>query len=70
MAVQRQKSAVEQAWSLTQRRDFMRLSLKERHRLLATQAKQMVEHYEQRSEKVEREIWQGCDIDEPIECQK
>jgi hypothetical protein len=57
MAVPAQKTEEEPTWEPTQRRDFMRLPLEERRRHLAAQAEQMVEHYEQRSERVEREVW-------------
>ena len=53
------------ALTLAQRRAFMTLSLNERRRMLAAQAKRMVAHYEQESEQSEREAWQGGDIVEP-----
>jgi len=42
--------------------DLMRLPLAERRRLLALQAQQMVDHYDQSSS--DRELWQGGDIAE------
>jgi hypothetical protein len=50
--------------TLAQRRAFMTLPLKQRRRMLAVQAKRMVAHYEQESERSEREAWQGGDIGE------
>ena len=52
------------ALTLAQRRAFMTLSLNERRRMLAAQAKRMVAYYEE-SERSEREAWQGGDIVEP-----
>ena len=57
-----EESTSEQAISLSQRRAYMKLSLEERRRHLATQADRMVEHYEQAAERAEREAWQGGDI--------
>lgn len=51
--------------SLTQRREFLQLTLEERRQELARQAEQMVKYYESESERMEREIWQGGDIAEP-----
>ena len=55
----------DQVLTLAQRQAFMTLSLKERRRMLATQAERMVAYYEQESERREREAWQGGDIVEP-----
>jgi hypothetical protein len=55
----------DQVLTLAQRQAFMTLSLKERRRMLATQAERMVAYYEQESERGEREAWQGGDIVEP-----
>ena len=54
----------DQMLTLAQRRAFMTLSLKERRKILAAQAARMVTHYEQESERSERETWQGGDIGE------
>jgi hypothetical protein len=54
----------DQVLTLSQRRAFMTLSLKERRKMLAAQAERMVTHYEQESERSEREVWQGGDIGE------
>jgi hypothetical protein len=43
-------------------REFMKLPIEERRRILAEQAEQMVEHYEEESARRERELWQGGDI--------
>ena len=51
--------------SLTQRREFLQLTLEERRQELAKQAEQMVKYYESESERMEREVWQGGDIVEP-----
>ena len=40
----------------------MTLSLKERRRMLATQAERMVAYYEQESERSESEAWLGGDL--------
>ena len=57
-----EKSTSEQAISLSQRRAYLKLPLEERRRYLAAQAGRMVEHYEQTTERAEREAWQGGDI--------
>ncbi len=41
---------------------FMALPLDERRRRMAEQASQIVAHYEERAECIEREAWQGGDI--------
>jgi len=48
--------------SLARTREFMKLPIEERRRILAEQAEQMVEHYEEESARRERELWQGGDI--------
>lgn len=48
--------------SLTEIREFLKLPIEERHRILAQQAEQMVEHYEDEALRRERELWQGGDI--------
>jgi hypothetical protein len=48
--------------SLAEIREFMKLPMEERRRILAEQAEQMVEHYEGESARRERELWQGGDI--------
>ncbi len=65
MAMHTQQIEADQALTLTQRRAYMQLPLEERRRRLAAQADRMTEHYEQASEQIEREAWQGGDIVEP-----
>jgi acyl-CoA reductase-like NAD-dependent aldehyde dehydrogenase len=65
VAESQEKSIVEQAISLSQRRAYLKLPPEERRRHLAAQADRMVEHYEQVAERTEREAWQGGDIVEP-----
>jgi hypothetical protein len=48
--------------SLLRLREFLKLPIEERRRILAEQAEQMVEHYEEESARLERELWQGGDI--------
>ena len=48
--------------SLLRHREFLKLPIEERRRILAEQAEQMVEHYEEESARLERELWQGGDI--------
>ena len=48
------------AEATTPQREFMRLPLEERRRLMAEQAQQMVEHYESTAE--DRESWQAGDF--------
>ena len=48
--------------SLVEIREFMKLPIEERRRILAEQAEQMAEHYEEESARRERELWQGGDI--------
>ena len=57
-----EESTSEQAMSLSQRRAYLKLPLEERRRYLVAQADWMVEHYEQTTERAERETWQGGDI--------
>jgi hypothetical protein len=64
MAKHRRRAQGDQVLTLAQRRAFIRLSLKERRKMLAAQAERMVTHYEQESERSEREAWQGGDIGE------
>ena len=62
MSRQAKVTETDQVCSLTQRRAYMKLPLQERRKRLAAQAERMVEHYEQESERTERETWQGGDI--------
>ena len=48
--------------SLRRLREFLKLPIEERRRILAEQAEEMVEHYEEESARRERELWQGGDI--------
>jgi acyl-CoA reductase-like NAD-dependent aldehyde dehydrogenase len=48
--------------SLAEAREFLKLPIEERRRILAEQAEQMAEHYEEESARRERELWQGGDI--------
>lgn len=48
--------------TLADRLAFMKLPIEERRRILAEQAEQMAEHYEDESLRRERELWQGGDI--------
>ena len=48
--------------SLRRLREFLRLPIEERRRILAELAEEMVEHYEEESARRERELWQGGDI--------
>jgi hypothetical protein len=65
MVKQARMAEAEQALTLAQRRAYMTLPLEERRKRLAAQAGRMVEHYEQETERTEREAWQGGDIVEP-----
>ena len=48
--------------SLTDRRAFLKLPIEERRKVLTVQAERMAQHYEQESEALEREAWQGGDV--------
>lgn len=48
--------------TLAEIREFMKLPIEERRRILVEQAEQMAEHYEEESARRERELWQGGDI--------
>lgn len=48
--------------SLIRLREFIKLPIEERRRILAQQAEQMIEHYEEESACRERELRQGGDI--------
>jgi len=50
------------AISLEQRRDFLRLTISERRRILSQQAEDALRHYESEESVSERETWQGGDI--------
>ena len=65
MATQTQQAEMDQGLSLAQRRAYMKLPLEERRKRLAEQAERMAKYYEQESERIEREAWQGGDIVEP-----
>ena len=52
----------EPAITLAQRIAFMKLPLQERQRILAEQAEQALQHYEEELASKERELWQGGDI--------
>ena len=62
MIAQEETVEAETPKSLTEIREFLKLPIEERRRILADQAEQMVEHYEEESARREREIWQGGDI--------
>jgi hypothetical protein len=62
MIAQEDTVETEAPTSLTEIREFMKLPIEERRRILAEQAEQMVEHYEEESARRERELWQGGDI--------
>jgi hypothetical protein len=64
MAKHARRAQGDQVLTLAQRRAFKKLSLKERRRVLAAQAERMVAYYDQKSERGEREAWQGGDIGE------
>jgi hypothetical protein len=48
--------------SLTDRREFLKLPLEERRRILTLQADQAADYYESLIEQAEREEWQGGDV--------
>ena len=48
--------------TLADRIAFMRLTIEERRKLLAEQAEAMIAEYELKSNRRERELWQGGDI--------
>ncbi len=48
--------------TLADRFAFMRLPIEERRRMLAQQADELTDYYEQESSIRERETWQGGDI--------
>jgi hypothetical protein len=50
------------SWSLADRREFMKLSLEERRRILAEQAAKAASHYDSGTEAEESRNWQGGDI--------
>jgi len=52
----------EPAITLAQRIAFMKLPLQERRKILAEQAEQAVQNYEEELAAKERELWQGGDI--------
>jgi SAM-dependent MidA family methyltransferase len=65
MILPKKTAKVDQELALAQRRAYMQLPLEERRKRLTAQADQMVEHYEQEPERIERIAWQGGDIVEP-----
>ncbi len=60
--ITQQDAIASEPQSLAELREFMRLPIDERRRILAQQADLMVDHYEQTSLREEREMWQGGDI--------
>jgi len=52
----------EETMTLDQRRQFLRLPLSERSRILSDQAEDAASHYESEQDIGEREAWQGGDI--------
>jgi hypothetical protein len=62
MSRQAKVTETDQVCCLTKRRAYMKLPLQERRKRLAAQAERMVDHYDQESERTEREAWQGDDI--------
>lgn len=62
MITQEDLVAIETPQSLTEIREFLKLPIEERRRILAQQAEEMAEHYEEESARRERELWQGGDI--------
>ena len=52
----------EQPPSLEQKRQFLKLSLTERRRILLKQAEEAAHHYEAEDNIADREYWQGGDI--------
>ena len=59
---ERQTSDTEKSLTLEQRREFMRLPLGERRRLMAEQAERMAKHYQSHRETAVRQHWQGGEI--------
>jgi hypothetical protein len=53
---------LEEPFSLSERRAFMRLPIEERRKRLLAQAARSAEHYEQEQVQQERMEWQGGDI--------
>lgn len=49
-------------WTLEKRREFLKLPLAERRRLLEEMAEKAASYYEELEATKEREIWQGGDI--------
>ncbi|KAF0250074.1 MAG: hypothetical protein FD167_518 [bacterium] len=49
-------------WTLEKRREFMKLPLTERRRILEEMADKAVSHYEEPEAQKERELWQSGDI--------
>ena len=54
--------ATETPESLIKIREFIKLPIEERRRILAEQAEAMIAEYELESNRRERELWQGGDI--------
>lgn len=62
MITQDELLEMKQEITLQQRRDYMKLSIEERRKILEAQAEKLAAHYESQKEKDERETWQGGDI--------
>lgn len=52
----------EETMTLAQKREFLKLPLSERWRILSDQAENAASHYESERGILERETWQGGDI--------
>ncbi|HMV47470.1 MAG TPA: hypothetical protein PLD20_21575 [Blastocatellia bacterium] len=62
MVAQEISVAVKSAFTLEERRAFLKLSLEERRRLLAEQVEHAIEDYNSEQASKEREEWQGGDL--------
>lgn len=62
MFIEQEISHSQQDLSLEERREFLKLPMAERRRILSQQAARLMDHYASATEVSERELWQGGDI--------
>jgi ATP-dependent DNA ligase len=62
MSVQILENTKATGWTLEKRREFLKLPLTERRRVLEEMAEKATSNYEEPETQKERELWQGGDI--------
>jgi hypothetical protein len=58
----KEEEMISASTELPSRREFLKLSIEERRRILAGQAKDLMAHYSDQTATRDREAWQGGDV--------